>query len=94
MSTLDTERRSSRDWRDGASYEDLNQLDRRGFAWEYLRRNERFRRERQESGADEEARALGTLIVKTAPEPVALDWGLRFRRTRRHGCPGSAPVLA
>ncbi len=36
----------TRDWKDEHSYRDLERLDRRGFAWEYLRRNPEYRNKR------------------------------------------------
>lgn len=81
-----------RDWRDEATYEDLKRLDRRGFAWEYLRRNETFRETLHETPASEMRVVRGALVIYAAPNATLEQWGLRFRRTPKS--PGSTrPAL-
>ena len=67
------------DWRSPGAYEELRSLDAPGFAWEYLRRNPDFLRERRKL---ERAARRGVL------DPAEVDaftrrWGVRFRRHRR-----------
>ena len=70
-----------RDWRDDASYEQLKRLDRRGFAWEYLRRNPIYRDERKRDGLVDSVVYEGGVRIIRLPIPyVAPIWGLRFRR--------------
>lgn len=62
------------DWRSEQTERELNRLDRRGFAWEFLRRNPDYRRaflrERiKPSGGS----AASHLARSTAPQ-----WGLHF----------------
>ena len=65
------------DWRTPAAYKHVKDLPAAGFAWEYLRRNEDYRKDverltRTERAAVEELDAF------------AARWGLRFRtRPRR-----------
>ena len=56
-------KKPSRDWRDPAQYRDLERLDRSGFAWEYLRRNPKFRREGHASATSEVTHRSGASIV-------------------------------
>lgn len=69
----------SRDWRKEADYKNLERLDRRGFAWEYLRRNPGYRDERKhEPVFDSELHRDIRVIV--SPSSTSLStWGLRFR---------------
>ena len=64
-------------WRSPAAYEDLRSLDALGFAWEFLRRNRAFQRDRRRL---EEAAERGTLSADEA-EAFARRWGVRFRGT-------------
>ncbi|HEV2605626.1 MAG TPA: DUF6499 domain-containing protein [Microvirga sp.] len=62
---------SSRDWRSGAAYDDLDELSLRGLAWEYLRRNPNYIADYDQVASD-----------PTDPSrvgEVAKSWGLRFR---------------
>lgn len=59
------------DWRSPAAYKFAKSIPAAGFAWEYLRRDEEYRREFQAITASRE------------PEPEQLEafvqrWGLRF----------------
>ena len=72
------------DWRDEDAYAELEKLDRRGFAWEYLRRNPDYRRERK-SGGDAEARIVGGVsVLHATPPAIPPIWGLRFRGVTGH----------
>jgi len=62
---------SSRDWRSGAAYDDLEELNLRGLAWEYLRRNPDYIAEYR----DVVNEPAGTAEVKQ----TCRSWGLRFR---------------
>src|SRR5437870_529012 len=67
------------DWRSPDAYENLRSLDAPGFAWEYLRRNPDFLRER---------RKLKRAARRGVLDPAEVDaftrrWGLRFREYRR-----------
>lgn len=60
------------DWRSASAVETLDRLDRAGFAWEFLRRNPRYRKEysqirKEAASATRVAEALGRR------------WGLSFR---------------
>lgn len=64
------------DWRAPAAYKHTKHIPAAGFAWEYLRRNEDYRREYQ------------TLAATQRPDADRLEtftqrWGLRFRRRPR-----------
>lgn len=65
------------DWQDGAAYQSLQQMDRLGWAWQWLRRN----------GGFKEALKSSTCLTSTDRAVVRLDntattptWGLMFRR--------------
>ena len=70
---------SRADWRSPDAYDDLRSLDAPGFAWEYLRRNPDFLRER---------RKLQRAARRGGLDPSEVDafsrrWGVRFRRHGR-----------
>src|ERR1700674_4570537 len=74
------------DWRSSAAYDYMDQLDTSGLAWEFLRRNRRYRESYYElarSGRlrDERARRF------------AEQWGLSFRFGPRTYFPAPAGVL-
>lgn len=59
------------DWRSPAAYKFAKSIPAAGFAWEYLRREEEYRREFQ------------ALVASGKPDPERLEafvrrWGLRF----------------
>jgi hypothetical protein len=59
------------DWRSPAAYQFANSIPAAGFAWEYLRRNDEYRREFQ------------AITASSEPESERLEafvqrWGLRF----------------
>lgn len=59
------------DWRSPAAYGDIRHLPAAGFAWEYLRRDDEYRRE---------FRAI-TTSAESVPERLEAfvqRWGLRF----------------
>lgn len=63
------------DWRSPAAYEDLRSLDAPGFAWEFLRRNRTFQRDRTKL---EQAAERGPLSADDL-DGFARRWGVRFR---------------
>jgi hypothetical protein len=62
------------DWRSPAAYERLRSLDAPGFAWEFLRRNSAFQRDRQRL---ELAAQRGVLSADDL-DGFARRWGVRF----------------
>ena len=70
---------TSEDWRSPARYNDLQSLDGPGFAWEYLRRNSAFIKQR---ASLECADRRGTLDPSDA-EAFAGRWGVRFHECRQ-----------
>jgi Family of unknown function (DUF6499) len=66
------------DWRSPAAYEPLRSLGAPGFAWEFLRRNRAFQRDRQKL---EQAAARRALSAEEL-DGFARRWGVRFRRVR------------
>ncbi len=82
---------SRTDWRSAGAYEDLRSLDAPAFAWEYLRRNADFLRDRRKL---KRAARRGALDPAEA-DAFARRWGLRFRKHLRdqqcqHGSLGAA----
>ncbi|WBU55791.1 MULTISPECIES: transcriptional regulator domain-containing protein [Paracoccus] len=59
------------DWRSPAAYGHTKHIPAAGFAWEYLRRNEEYRRDYQTIASTGRAAAR-------ALEAFAHRWGLRF----------------
>jgi hypothetical protein len=57
------------DWRSPSNYHYLEKLDRAGWAWEFLRRNQEYRKD------------FVRILDSTAPEATAIAerWGLSFR---------------
>ena len=75
------------DWRSSSTAEALNQLDRAGLAWEFLRRNPEYQGD------------YGNLpphAEETDPATIAtgVRWGLCFRMQPRAPSSGSAGTLA
>jgi hypothetical protein len=70
---------TSEDWRSPARYDELRSLDGPGFAWEYLRRNNAFIRQRTSL---ERADRCGKLDPGDA-EAFARRWGVRFHECRQ-----------
>ena len=71
------------DWRQASAY-DLNQLDRAGLAWEFLRRNPQYRRECEQLTAEASRDVLAA---------IGEHWGLQFRlRSRPSSDRGKGPV--
>jgi hypothetical protein len=66
------------DWRSATAVGTLNRLDRGGFAWEFLRRNPRYRREYNQISKE----APSAASVK---EAVGQRWGLCFRLRSQAG---------
>ena len=59
------------DWRSATTVETLDRLDRAGFAWEFLRRNPRYRKEYSQIRKDA---ARATPVA----EALGQRWGLFF----------------
>jgi hypothetical protein len=71
------------DWRRPETYQPLLRLDRGGWAWEFLRRNPRYRQTPQSittvtRRVFRSLPALCLIELSNAVDRVA-DWGLRFR---------------
>lgn len=68
------------DWRSASAVETLRRIDRAGFAWEFLRRNPRYRKDYNQirKGAPRSPRVA---------EAVSQRWGLCFR-LRSQACIG------
>jgi hypothetical protein len=60
------------DWRSSEYVDTLKNLDRAGFAWEFLRRNPAYREEYDRLDEDPEESA-------SSPKTVGGNWGLSFR---------------
>jgi hypothetical protein len=70
---------SHADWRVPGAYEDLRSLDAPGFAWEYLRRNADFQRQRRKL----ERAARQGILNQAEADAFTRRWGVRFRERRR-----------
>jgi hypothetical protein len=66
------------DWRSAATVETLKRIDRGGFAWEFLRRNPRYRREYDQISKQVPSAA-------SVREAVGQRWGLCFRLRSKAG---------
>lgn len=66
------------DWRSASAVETLDRLDRAGFAWEFLRRNPRYRKEYSQL-------RKGATRATLAGEAVGQRWGLSFRLRSQAG---------
>jgi hypothetical protein len=72
------------DWRSTSAVETLDRIDRAGFAWEFLRRNPRYRKEYSQIRKD-------TATATPVAEVFGQRWGLSFRprsQTRSGRCSG------
>lgn len=76
------------DWRSRAQYEELRSLDAPGFAWEFLRRNSSFLKERSKL---ERSERRGKLNPDDA-EAFARRWGVRFPECDRLDAHRSRPL--
>lgn len=91
---------SGLDWRDAAAYAPLLAADRSLFAWEWLRRDARYRHAAERSGADCEAAEFG-LVAFEPPElavPLARPlWSAEVHRSvlvvERGGSPGAGDAF-
>jgi hypothetical protein len=71
------------DWRDAEQYRHLLDLDRAGWAWEWLRRHAEYRDDYQDTppeGAGGASQDQLIIIPRTDQQAVASLWGLCFRR--------------
>jgi hypothetical protein len=71
------------DWRHGESYRYTSGLPRRGWAWEFLRRNPDYRRDAAalSTAVSMEARDAGlTVLTAGAARRALARWGVLFRR--------------
>ena len=75
------------DWRSPDYVEALKDLDRAGFAWEFLRRNPAYRQEYDRTDEDPQRSEL-------SPEMVGGNWGLSFRLRSLTRCDGRAGFMA
>ena len=66
------------DWRSASAVETLDRLDRAGFAWEFLRRNPRYRNEYSQI-------RKGAPTATQVAEAVGRRWGLSFRLRSQAG---------
>ena len=66
------------DWRLATTVETLGRLDRAGFAWEFLRRNPRYRKEYSQI-------SKATTRAPQVAEAVGQRWGLSFRLRSQAG---------
>jgi hypothetical protein len=70
------------DWRSEEAERQLNQLERQGFAWEFLRRNPAYRRDYERLRAGQPDRPGASGLLRSVPP----QWRLRFRaRSQPHG---------
>jgi hypothetical protein len=66
------------DWRSASAVETLDRLDRAGFAWEFLRRNPRYRNDYNQI-------RKGAPRATLAAEAAGQRWGLCFRLRSQAG---------
>ncbi|WP_159587935.1 transcriptional regulator domain-containing protein [Chelativorans xinjiangense] len=74
------------DWQDRGAYDYTERLTRRGWAWEFLRRNPDFQKDlaRGLSRAAWLETESGVVVIRLAPSDVDLSqWGLLFCRLDR-----------
>ncbi|HEV2652201.1 MAG TPA: DUF6499 domain-containing protein [Rhizomicrobium sp.] len=80
------------DWRSATAADELNRLDRAGFAQEFLRRNQDYQEDYRRMIRLVEA---GTMSEEAATSVLALRWGLSFRvRSNTFGGPCAGAVAA
>ena len=75
------------DWRSPGYVDALKDLDRAGFAWEFLRRNPAYRDDYDRIDEDPEEPAL-------SPKTVGGNWGLSFRLRSLARCECRAGLMA
>ncbi|WP_368408134.1 transcriptional regulator domain-containing protein [Asticcacaulis machinosus] len=67
-------------WRDGAAYRPLVEMDRVGWAWAWLRRNPRYReRPQSEMPPISFPQQRGVRVVRARSAVDAGQWGVSFR---------------
>jgi Family of unknown function (DUF6499) len=73
------------DWRSPNAGDALKELDRAGLAWEFLRRNPKYREDYRQAL---ERIASGAITEEAAMTEISRRWGLSFPpRSRRAGKP-------
>jgi hypothetical protein len=75
------------DWRSPDYVDALKNLDRAGFAWEFLRRNPAYRDDYEGIAEDPDESELSS-------ETVGGNWGLSFRPRSGPRCVGGAGFMA
>lgn len=75
------------DWRSPEYVDALKNLDRAGFAWEFLRRNPAYREDYDELAEDTDEPGLSS-------ETVGGNWGLSFRPRSGPRCISCAGFMA
>jgi hypothetical protein len=76
------------DWRDASAYADLLELERSGFAWEWLRRQREYRAAALEHPIRPAQRPLGVI----AEQPAATCWGLHVFEDPAVSSPRARPI--
>lgn len=71
---------SHADWRDPANYKSLLNLDRVGWAWEWLRRNPDYIALTAQLPKGAQPGANLKIIEASDADTAATGWGLQFRR--------------
>lgn len=82
------------DWRDAEQYRHLLELDRAGWAWEWLRRHAAYEGEACPANSVRRSAQDPKLdVIAVSSETVSSRWGLCFRRVCKLPChPGAAAV--
>ena len=81
---------SRADWKSPAAYESLRSLDAPGFAWEYLRRNLEFLRDKHKL----EREARQGRLDPADMEAFTQRWGVRFREAESDEKPCLCTLVA
>lgn len=81
------------DWRDEASYAYLPPVDRRGFAWEWLRRNREYHARFAERPPIKGEMMERIAVIRAKQDDDASRWGLLFRRIAKPARHRRTPLL-
>ena len=71
------------DWTDDGAYARLGELTQQDFAWEYVRRNRKFR-EAPPIFAATQSKSGNVSVWRDAGTDIDPQWGLSFRRKSRN----------